>query len=74
MSEITCSCCGSIIDGENFYEVEELHKQTDVHEIFAVFSKSENGQEKQYNVAYKEDDEKKIENIIGTQSRPRFRR
>lgn len=23
MSEITCSCCGSIIDGENFYEVED---------------------------------------------------
>ena len=23
MSEITCSCCGSIIDGENYYEVED---------------------------------------------------
>ena len=55
-------------------EVEELHKQTGGQDMFAVFSKSENGQEEQYNVAYKEDDEKKIENIIGTQSRPRFRR
>ena len=55
-------------------EVEELHKQTGGQDMFAVFSKGENGQEEQYNVAYKEDDEKKIENIIGTQSRPRFRR
>ena len=55
-------------------EVEKLHKQTGGQEMFAVFSKGENGQEEQYNVAYKEDDEKKIENIIGTQSRPRFRR
>ena len=23
MSEITCSCCGSIIDDENYYEVED---------------------------------------------------
>ncbi len=55
-------------------EVEELHKQTGGQEMFAVFSKSENGQEEQYNVAYKEDDEKKIENIIGTQNKPGFRR
>ena len=55
-------------------EVEELHKQSGGQEMFAVFSKGENGQEEQYNVAYKEDDEKKIENIIGTQNKPRFRR
>ena len=55
-------------------EVEELHKQTGGQEMFAVFSKSENGQEEKYNVAYKEDDEKRIESIIGTQSKPRFRR
>lgn len=55
-------------------EVEELHKQTGGQDMFAVFSKSENGQEDQYNVAYKEDDEKKIESIIGTQNKPRFRR
>ena len=56
------------------FEVEELHKQTGGQDMFAVFSKGENGQEEQYNVAYKEDDEKKIEGIIGTQSKPRFRR
>ena len=50
-------------------EVEELHKQTEGKEMFAVFSKGE-----KYNVAYKEDDEKKIESIIGTQNKPRFRR
>ena len=55
-------------------EVEELHKQTGGQDMFMVFSKGENGQEEQYNVAYKEDDEKKIENIIGTQNKPRFRR
>ena len=55
-------------------EVEELHKQTGGQDMFAVFSKSENGGEEKYNVAYKEDDEKKIEGIIGTQSKPRFRR
>ena len=55
-------------------EVEELHKQTGGQDMFAVFSKGENGQEEQYNVAYKEDDEKKIESIIGTQNKPRFRR
>ena len=42
-------------------EVEELHKQIGGQEMFAVFSKGE-----KYNVAYKEDDEKKIESIIGT--------
>ena len=55
-------------------EVEELHKQTGGQDMFAVFSKSENGQEEQYNVAYKEDDEKKIESIIGIQNKQRFRR
>ena len=55
-------------------EVEELHKKTDGQEMFAVFSKSENGQEEKYNVAFKEDDEKRIESIIGTQSKPGFRR
>ena len=55
-------------------EVEELHKQTGGQEMFAVFSKSENGQEEKYNVAFKEDDEGKIESIIGTQSKPGFRR
>ena len=55
-------------------EVEELHKQTGGQDMFAVFSKGENGQEEQYNVAYKEDDEKKIESIIGIQNKQRFRR
>ena len=55
-------------------EVEELHKQSGGQEMFAVFSKSENVQEEKYNVAFKEDDERKIESIIGTQSNPRFRR
>ena len=50
-------------------EVEELHKQTGGQDMFAVFSKGE-----KYNVAYKEDDEKKIESIIGTQSKSKFRR
>ena len=55
-------------------EVEELHKQTGGQEMFAVFSKSENGQEEKYNVAFKEDDEKRINSIIATQNTARFRR
>ena len=55
-------------------EVEELHKQSGGQEMFAVFRKSENGQEEKYNVAFKENDEKRIESIIGTQSKPGFRR
>ena len=51
-------------------EVEELHKQTGGQEMFAVFSKSENGQEEKYNIAFKEEDEQKIESIIGTQRKP----
>ena len=50
-------------------EVEELHKQTGGQEMFAIFNKGE-----KYNVAYKEDDEKKIESIIGTQSKLKYRR
>ena len=50
-------------------EVEELHKQTGGQEMFAVFSKGE-----KYNVAYIEDNEKKIESIIGTQGKPKYRR
>lgn len=55
-------------------EVEELYKQSGGQEMFAVFSKSENVQEEKYNVAFKEDDERKIDSIICTQSKPRFRR
>ena len=38
-------------------EVKELHKQTGGPDMFAVFSKGENGQEKKHNVAFKVDDE-----------------
>ena len=55
-------------------EVEELYKQTGGQEMFAVFSKSENGQEERYNVAFKENNEKRIDSIIRTQSKPKFRR
>ncbi len=55
-------------------EVEKLHKQTGGPDMFAVFSKGENGQEKKHNVAFKVDDEQKIDSIIGTQSKPKFRR
>ena len=55
-------------------EVEELHKQTGGQEMFAVFSKSESGQEEQYNVAFKEDDEQKIDTILSSSNKPTFRR
>ena len=55
-------------------EVEELHKQSGSQEMFAVFSKSENGQEEKYNVAFKEDDEKKIDTILSSSNKPTFRR
>ena len=55
-------------------EVEELHKQTGGQEMFAVFSKGENGQEEQYNVAFKEDDEQKIDTILNSTNKPKFRR
>ena len=55
-------------------EVEELHKQSGGQEMFAVFSKSENGQEAQYNVAFKEDDEQKIDTILNSTNKPKFRR
>ncbi|MGN0537957.1 MAG: relaxase/mobilization nuclease domain-containing protein [Acutalibacteraceae bacterium] len=55
-------------------EVEELHKQTGGQEMFAVFSKSENGQEEKYNVAFKEDDEQKIDTILNGTNKPKFRR
>ena len=55
-------------------EVEELHKQTDGQEMFAVFSKSENGQEEKYNVAFKEDDEQKIDTILQNTNKPKFRK
>ena len=55
-------------------EVEELHKQTGGQDMFAVFSKGENGQEEQYNVAFKEDDEQKIDTILNSTNKPKFRR
>ena len=55
-------------------EVEELHKQTGGQDMFAVFSKGENGQEEQYNVAFKEDDEQKIDTILNGTNKPKFRR
>ena len=55
-------------------EVEELHKQTDGQDMFAVFSKGESGQEEQYNVAFKEDDEQKIDTILNSTNKPKFRR
>ena len=55
-------------------EVEELHKQTGGQDMFAVFSKGENGQEEQYNVAFKEDDEQKINTILNSTNKPKFRR
>ena len=55
-------------------EVEELHKHTGGQEMFAVFSKGENGQEEQYNVAFKEDDEQKIDTILSSTNKTKFRR
>ena len=54
-------------------EVEELHKQTGGQEMFAVFSKGENGQEEKYNVAFKEDDEQKIDTILSKKNKPKLR-
>lgn len=55
-------------------EVEELHKQTSGQDMFAVFSKGENGQEEQYNIAFKEDDEQKIDTILSSTNKPKLRR
>ena len=55
-------------------EVEELHKQTGGQDMFAVFSKGEDGQEEKYNVAFKEDDEQKIDTILNSTNKPKFRR
>ena len=55
-------------------EVEELHKQTGGQEMFAVFSKSENGQEEKYNVAFKEEDEGRIDTILSSSNKPTLRR
>ena len=55
-------------------EVEELHKQIGGQEMFTVFSKGENGQDEQYNVAFKEDDEQKIDTILNSTNKPEFRR
>ena len=49
--------------------MENNNKQTGGQEIFAVFSKSENGQEEKYNVAFKEDDERKIDSSLLTGTR-----
>ncbi len=54
-------------------EVEELHKQTGGQEMFAVFSKGENGQEEKYNLAFKEDDEQKIDTILSKKNKPKLR-
>lgn len=55
-------------------QVEQLHKQTDEQEMFAVFSKCKQARDERYNIAFKEDDEQKIDTILGTDSKPRFRR
>ena len=56
-------------------QVEKLQKETQGQEIFAVFSKNdETHQEEKYNVAFKEDDEQTIDNILENTYKPKFRR
>ena len=56
-------------------QVEKLQKETQGQEIFAVFSKNdEYHQEEKYNVAFKENDEQKIDAILSSTNKPKLRR
>ena len=54
-------------------QVEQLAEQTEGQELFAVFDKKANGESLngQYNIAFKEDDQPKIEEALKKPKKPK---
>ena len=54
-------------------QVEQLAEETKGQELFAVFDKKANGESLngQYNIAFKEDDQQKIEEALNKPKKPK---